>query len=149
MSRSSSATATSFKFWLGAIVTALTELVVKLAIEPGSVLSTVAASGGELAVRFTAYAVLLTLSLLMLSGRSWARWALLAIFGGLGTYSLVFEPIGWLIDGGSASAFLAAADLSMWIIIVSRLVHIICVWAAIVFMFLPGARGHLKDTQNS
>jgi hypothetical protein len=147
MSLSSSATATSFKFWLGAIATALIELIVKLAIEPGSFLNTIGASGGELAVRFTAYAVLLALSLLMLSGRSWARWALLAIFGGLGTYSLAFEPIGWLMDGGSASAYLASADLSMWIMILSRVAHIICVWAAIVFMFLPGARDHFRQTE--
>jgi hypothetical protein len=147
MSLSSSVIATSFKFWIGAIVTALIELVVKLDMEPGSFLNTIGASGGELAVRFTAYAVLLALSLLMLSGRSWARWALLAIFGGLGTFSLIFEPIGWLWDGGSASAFLASADLGMWIMILSRAAHIICVWAAIVFMFLPGAWDHFRQVE--
>jgi hypothetical protein len=147
MSLTYSATATSFKFWLGAIATALTELIVKLAIEPGSFLNTIGASGGELAVRFTAYAVLLALSLFMLSGRSWPRWALLTIFGGLGTFSLIFEPIGWLWDGGSASAFLASADLSMWIMILSRAAHIICVWVAIVFMFLPGAQDHFQQTE--
>jgi hypothetical protein len=133
---SASPIATSFKFWIGAIITALIELSAKLSGEPGSFLTTVAASRGELGVRFTAYAVLLTLSLVMVSGRAWARWPLLVIFGGVGTFSLVFEPISWMWEGGSASAFLASANMGTWVTIASRVAHIICVWAAIVFMFL-------------
>jgi hypothetical protein len=144
MFNSNRTVATSFTLWMGAIATALIELVVKLAVEPGGFIYAVTASGKELAVRFTAYAVLLTLSLLMLTGRSWASWALLAIFGGLGTFSLVFEPIGWLLDGGSATGFLASANLAMWTMILSRIAHIACVWAAIFFMFRPAARAHFR-----
>jgi hypothetical protein len=144
MSSSKHAATIGHRLWLGAIATALLELVAKLAIEPGSFTNAVAASGTELAVRFTAYAMLLTLSLLMLSGRSWARWALLFIFGGLGTFSLVFEPIAWLLDGGSVTGFLATADLATWVMILSRIAHIACVWGAIVFMFRPAAREHFR-----
>ena len=85
--------AISHWLWLGAIATAIVERVVKLAIEPGGFRDAVAAGRTELAVRFTAYVVLPALSLMMLSGKSWARWALLIMVGGLGTVSLVFEPI--------------------------------------------------------
>src|SRR3954466_8840670 len=107
----------SHRFWLGAIAAALVELLVKLAIEPGGFVNAATASGTELAVRFAAYALLRALSLAMLAGRAWARWALLIIFGGLGTFSLVFEPIGWLLDGNAVSAFLQSADLATWIMI--------------------------------
>jgi hypothetical protein len=130
--------------WLSAIATALVELVVKLAIEPGGFWNAVSASWTEIAVRFTAYAVLLSLSLLMLSGRSWARWALLIIFGCLGTFSLVFEPIGWFLGGGSITDFLASANLALFTMILSRVAHIACVWAAIFFMFRPVARGDFR-----
>lgn len=130
---------TSHLLWLAAIATAITELVTRLAVAPEGFVAAAAGSPTELAVRFAAYALLLGLSLAMLSGRGWARWALLIIFGGLGTFSLVFEPIGWLLEGGSVSAFLAGADGPTWIMTLSRVAHIACVWAGVVFMFLPSA----------
>ena len=130
----------SHRFWLGAIATALIELFVKFTVEAGGFLNAITSSWTELAIRFTAYALLLTLSFLMLAGRSSARWALLIIFGGLGTFSLVFEPVGWLLRGGSPIGFLASAEVSMWVMILSRIAHIACVWGAIFYMFRPAPR---------
>lgn len=136
--------AISHRFWLGAIATALIELVAKFALAPGGLFSAASASGAELALRGTAYAVLFTLSWLMRSGRAWARWALLIIFGLIGTLSLVVEPIVWIVEGGSVSTFLALADLGTWIMILSRVAHIACVWAATFFMFAPDALKRLN-----
>ena len=135
---------TSHLFWLGAIATAVIEVVARLATAPEGFVAAATDGWTDLLIRVAAYALLLGLSLTMLSGRGWARWALLLIFGGLGTFSLVFEPIGWLMAGGSAGAFLAAADVTTWIITISRVAHIVCVWAGIVFMFLPAASTYFR-----
>ena len=135
---------TSHLFWLGAIATAIIELVTRLATAPEGFVAATTSGWTELLVRFAAYALLLGLSLAMLSGRGWARWGLLIFFGGLGTFSLVFEPISWLMEGGSAGAFLAGADGATWIITISRIAHIVCVWAGVVFMFLPATRSYFR-----
>lgn len=111
----------------------------RLAQDPQGFVSSITGSGTELGLRFAAYALLLTLSLLMRSGRGWARWALLVVFGGLGTFSLIFEPVGWLMAGGSAATFLAKADAATWAMILSRVAHLLCVWGAILLMFAPTA----------
>jgi hypothetical protein len=126
--------------WLGAIATALVELGVRLALDPQGFAGAIADSGTELTVRFAAYTLLLTLSLLMRSGRGWARWALLVVFGGLGTFSLIFEPVEWLMAGGSTATFLANADAATWAMTLSRVAHLLCVWGAILLMFAPTAR---------
>ncbi len=129
----------SHLLWLGAIATALVELGGRLAQDPQGFVSSITGSGTELGLRFAAYALLLTLSLLMRSGRGWARRALLVVFGGLGTFSLIFEPVGWLMAGGSAATFLAKADAATWAMILSRVAHLLCVWGAILLMFAPTA----------
>lgn len=135
---------TSHYFWIGAILTAVAELLVRLVVAPGGFAAAIAEGLPELAVRIVAYAVLLTLSMLMLSGRSWARWALLVIFGGLGTFSLVFEPLQWIAEGGSGAGFLAAADLPTWLMIVTRILHVACVWIGIVLMFMPESNAFFR-----
>lgn len=142
--RAPAAVRTSHLFWLGAIATAIIELATRLATAPEGFVAATTSGWTELLVRFAAYALLLGLSLAMFSGRGWARWALLIIFGGLGTFSLVFEPISWLMEGGSAGAFFTGADGASWIIIISRLAHIACVWVGVAFMFLPANRNYFR-----
>jgi len=137
----------SVYFWIAAIVTAVIELVVRLGITPGGFGGAVAQGLPELGVRGLAYALLLTLSLFLLNGRNWARWALLIIFGVLGTFSLVFEPLQWLAEGGSVSNYWGSADAPTFIMAASRILHIACVWAGAVLMFLPPANAYFRTAR--
>ncbi|MET3898162.1 hypothetical protein ABIB57_002108 [Devosia sp. UYZn731] len=139
----------SHVLWVGAIVAAIVELLTRLMSAPAGLWMALSEGATEVTVRCTAYAVLLSLSLLMLSGRSWSRWALLVIFGGLGTLSLVVEPVQWLLEGGSISHFIATADISIWVITVSRVAHVACVWAAVIAMFGPDTADYFVGPQKS
>ena len=59
--------------WLGAVVTAIVEVLVRFAIEPGGFVAAVSNSGEEIGVRLAAYAILIALALLMRARRSFAR----------------------------------------------------------------------------
>ena len=129
----------AFVLWLGAVATAIVEVLVRFAIEPGGFTAAIADSGPEIPVRLTAYAILIALALLMRARRNFARHLLTLIFGGLGLFSLLVEPVQWATDGGDIAAFLGAADGAMWAMIVSRIAHIFCVVVAIVVGYTPAA----------
>lgn len=137
----------SHSLWLGAIATALVELVTRLSVAPGGFVAAATQNPTELLVRFSAYALLLALSLLMRSGRNWARIALTIIFGGLGTVSLIAEPVAWLLDGGSVAVFLSEASPDVWIMTVSRIAHIACVLAATVLMYRPDPNAWFRTSE--
>jgi hypothetical protein len=129
----------AFRLWVAAIVTAIVELVVRLLVDPRGFVDAVSNSGTELVVRGTAYVLLAVLATLMLRGSNIARHLLTLIFGCLGTFSLVFEPIGWIADGGDAGAFLADADAALWIMILSRVAHIVSVLGGVFLGYRPDA----------
>jgi hypothetical protein len=60
----------SFTLWIGAIVAAITELVMRQSIAPGGFVEAVSTRWVEVLVRSIAYAVLPMLSILLLSGRA-------------------------------------------------------------------------------
>jgi hypothetical protein len=134
----------AFLFWLGAVAAAIIEVLVRFASEPGGFIAAVSSSYAEIGVRLSAYAILITLASLMRRGRNYARHLLTIIFGGLGIFSLTFEPVEWLADGGQVSTFLAGADAALWTMIVSRVAHILFVIAAIVLAYGRSARGHFS-----
>lgn len=84
----------AFALWLGAVATAIAEVLVRFAIEPGGFAAAVADSGPEIPVRLTAYAILIALALLMRARRNFARHLLALIFGGLGLFSLIHRCAG-------------------------------------------------------
>jgi hypothetical protein len=86
-------------------------------------------------IRLLAFAVLIVLALAMRSGRGWSRWALLVLFGGLGTWSLVADPITFLLEGGTLAQVAASAGPWDVAFIVSRVIHLVSVWTAAVLMF--------------
>lgn len=96
-------------------------------------------TSGQLAVRFAIYAVLVVLVLALLSGRNVVRWAVAALLGGIGTLSLIIEPVSWLTTGGSPATFLLTADGPTLLIAGLRVVHLVAVLAALVLMFTPRA----------
>lgn len=136
----------AFVLWLGAVATAIVEVLVRFAIEPGGFSAALADSGLEIPVRLTAYAILIALALSMRAGRNFARHLLTLIFGGLGLFSLLIEPVQWVMDGGDAGAFLGTADGAMWVMIASRIAHILCVVVAIVLGYTPPAKAWFAAT---
>lgn len=123
--------------WLGAIAAGVAETLVRLVLPDPP-------TGTELAVRFTIYAGLVLLVLALRSGRNAVRWALALLLGGLGLLSLVAEPLAWWLAGGSATAYLAAADLPALGIVLLRGLHIGAVLAASVAMFHPSANAFFR-----
>ena len=114
--------------------------------------ATIAVSGTELVVRGCAYVLLLALACLMLRGSNVARHLLTAIYGALGTFSLVVEPIRWMIGGGNVIDFLADADTAEWLIITSRIAHIAAVLGGVWLAYRSdasdyfGGRGYASST---
>jgi hypothetical protein len=134
----------SFYLWMGAILAAVVELGVSLAIMPGDAIAAVEERLAEISVRVMAYAVLLALALAMRGGSNLARHFLALAFGLFGTISLVIEPGSWLLRGGDVYAFLAEADGPMWVMILSRIAHIICVVAGTALMYRPADRSYFR-----
>lgn len=135
---------TAFWLWMAAIATALVELAVRLAIDPRGLTEAVPGSGPELLIRFAAYALLLVLATLMRRGGNVARHLLTVVFGGLGTLSLVAEPVGWIAGGGDVGAFLAGADAALWTMIVARALHVAAVLGAVVLAYLPASNAYFR-----
>jgi hypothetical protein len=61
------------------------------------------------------------------------------LLGGIGTLSLVIDPISWLAAGNSLGEVFTQADLLFVFIAPIRAVHLAAVITALVFMFLPAA----------
>jgi hypothetical protein len=87
--------------WLTAIGAGVGETLIRLALPDPP-------TGTELAVRFAIYGGLALLVLALRTGRNAVRVALTVLLGGIGLLSLLVEPAGWLMGGGSVTAFLAA-----------------------------------------
>jgi hypothetical protein len=122
----------SILLWLAAIGAGVAEALVHVAQAD-------APSTGALAVRFTIYAALTALVLALRTGRNAVRWVVAVLLGGIGTLSLVVEPVSWWTAGGSVPAFLAAADGPTLLITGLRLFHVLAVLAALVLVFRPQA----------
>lgn len=112
------------------------------AFEAGIAVSQSLAAGEPLAslvaplgIRLLAFTVLAALALAMRSGRGWSRWLLLVLFGGLGTWSLVADPISFMLAGVTIADVVASAGPWDIAFIVSRVIHIAAVWTAAVLMF--------------
>jgi hypothetical protein len=122
----------SVLLWLGAIGAGVAEALVHLLLpDPPTV--------GRLAARFGIYAVLGVLVLALRTGRNSVRWAVAVLLGGIGTISLVVEPVSWLLAGGSPGLFLVTADAPVLVAAGLRIAHLVAVLSALVLMFRPAA----------
>lgn len=94
--------------------------------------------------RFAIYAVVVALVLALRTGRNAVRWALAVLLGGVGTLSLVIEPLSWLLADGSPTAFLTTADDPALLVAGLRVVHLVAVLTALVLMFRPRANAFFR-----
>ena len=129
----------SFVLWLTAVGAGVIEtamrVVYSLAGGPES---------GGLLVRLIVYAVAVYVIFQMRLGKGWARIALAVLLGGIGTLSLVVDPISWLAAGNGIVEVFAQADLLFVLVAPIRAVHLAAVIAAFVFMFLPPANAYFR-----
>lgn len=135
----------SFLLWMIAIGAGIFEMTVAVI----DYISTHAGSeiGGILihvATRSMLFAALVYIMFRMLRGKNWARIALALLLGGIGLLSLTIDPIQWLMSGKSLWEAFAHADNISILFASSRVLHIIAVISALVFMFKPAANRYFK-----
>jgi hypothetical protein len=132
----------SFLLWLAAVGAGILETIVRILYS---------SSGGSdsangLVVRVIVYAVVIYIAAQMHLGKRWARIALAVVLGGIGTLSLVIDPISWLAGGNSLGEVFTQADLLFVFVAPVRAVHLAAVVAALVFMFSPAANTYFRAT---
>jgi hypothetical protein len=135
----------SFLLWLTAVGAGVVETIIRL-INTSLMAS---GSGGEagatgVVIRVIVYAVAIYIIAQMRLGKRWARITLTVLLGGIGTLSLVIDPISWLAGGNSLSEVFTHADLLFVFIAPIRAVHLIAVISALVFMFLPATNTYFR-----
>jgi hypothetical protein len=128
--------------WVGAVSAGGVESVLHAAEAFTSGSTSVFTVLAQLLVRATVYAAVLAVVAQLWQGRNWARWALAVLLGGVGTASLVAEPVLWLADGHRLGEL--HADAAFLTIAGVRLLHLMAVWAAVVLMFRPAVRAYLR-----
>jgi len=129
----------SFVLWLTAVAAGVVETIIRVI---GSLAGGPDSSG--LLIRVVVYAVAVYVIAQMRLGKGWARLALAVLLGGIGTLSLVIDPISWLAAGNSFGEVFAQADLLFVLAAPVRAVHLGAVIAALVLMFLPAANDYFR-----
>jgi Na+/H+ antiporter NhaA len=140
----------SFLLWLTAVAAGVLETIIRV-IESLSVGSS---SGGEadvtgVAIRMIVYIVVVYIIAQMRLGKRWARLTLAVLLGGIGTLSLVIDPISWLAGGNSLREVFTQADLLFILIAPIRVVHLVAVVTALVFMFVPAANTYFRRASSA
>jgi hypothetical protein len=133
----------SFLLWLTAVAAGVVETVIRVIYS--------LAGGPEssgLLIRVIVYAVAVYVIAQMRLGKRWARITLAVMLGGIGTLSLVIDPISWLATGNSLGEVFAQANLLFVLIAPIRAVHLAAVVAAFVLMFLPASNRYFRRTSS-
>jgi hypothetical protein len=134
----------SFWLWLTAVGAGVVETVIRVVYSY--------AGGPEssgLLIRVIVYTVAVYVIAQMRLGKRWARLTLAVLLGGIGTLSLVVDPVSWLAGGNSLREVFSQADLLFFIVAPIRAVHLAAVIAALVFMFLPAANNYFRRASSA
>ena len=142
----------SFVLWLTAVAAGVLETIIRI-IDTLLLLGSASGSGGEtdvtgviygVVIRVIVYTLVVYIITRMRLGKRWARLTLAVLLGGIGTLSLVIDPISWLAGGNSLSEVFTEADLLFFLIAPIRTSHLAAVIAALVLMFLPAANDYFR-----
>src|SRR5215207_3803438 len=133
----------SFLMWLTAVAAGVLETIIRV-IYSLSVGSWGEADVTGVIIRVIVYTIAVYIIAQMRLGKRWARIALAVLLGGIGTLSLVIDPISWLAGGNSLREVFTQADLLFILIAPIRTVHLAAVIAAVVYMFLPAANNYFR-----
>ena len=134
----------SFLLWLTAVAAGVAETAIRVI---GSLAG--GQESGGLLVRAVVYAAAVYVATRMRIGKRWARLTLAVVLGGIGTLSLVIDPITWLAAGNPLGEVFARADLLFVLVAPIRAVHLAAVVAALVFMFLPAANAYFRRASSA
>jgi hypothetical protein len=134
----------SFMLWLAAVAAGVIETIVRVIHSLSAGLDSGSGLISGVAIGLIIYVVVVYISAQMRLGKRWARITLAVLLGGIGTLSLVVDPISWLAGGNSLREVFMQADLLFAFIAPIRAVHLAAVLAALVFMFLPAANNYFR-----
>jgi len=144
----------SFLLWLTAVAAGVLETIIR--IIDALAMGLASGSGGEtdvtgvisgVVIRMIVYTLVVYIITQMRLGKRWARITLAVLLGGIGTLSLVIDPISWLASGNSLSDVFTEADLLILLIAPIRTIHLAAVIAALVLMFLPSANTYFRTSR--
>ena len=134
----------SFVLWLTAVGAGVLETAMRVFYS-----SVGGSDSGGLLIRAAVYAVAVFVIFRMRLGKGWARMALAVLLGGIGTLSLVVDPISWLAAGNPLGEVFAQADALFFLVAPIRAVHLAAVVTALVFMFLPAANAYFRRASSA
>src|SRR5215211_8881669 len=144
----------SFLLWLTAVAAGVLETIIR--IIDALAMDWAPGSGGDtdvtgvisgVVIRVIVYTLVVYIITRMRLGKRWARITLAVLLGGIGTLSLVIDPISWLASGNSLSDVFTEADLLILLIAPIRTIHLAAVIAALVLMFLPSANTYFRTSR--
>jgi hypothetical protein len=145
----------SFLLWLTAVAAGVLETIIRAF--DALAMGWASGSGGEtdvtgaisgVVIRAIVYTLVVHIITRMRLGKRWARLTLAVLLGGIGTLSLVIDPISWLAGGNSLSEVFTQANLLFFLITPIRTVHLAAVIAALVLMFLPTANTYFRTSRS-
>ena len=145
----------SFLLWLTAVAAGVLETIIR--IIDALLVGSASGSGGEadligaisnVVIRVIVYTLVVYLITRMRLGKRWARITLAVLLGGIGTLSLVIDPISWLAGGNTLSEVFTEANLLFFLIAPIRTVHLAAVIAALMLMFLPAANTYFRGSRS-
>ncbi|MED4750810.1 hypothetical protein [Brevibacillus choshinensis] len=135
----------SFMLWLVAIAAGVFEMIIAVT----QILSKDSGSGNSIfiavGIRTIIFATLLYIIVKMYYGRNWARIALAILLGGIGTLSLIIDPVKWILEGNSLDKALDSMTLYSFLFGLSRIIHLASVIAAFILMFRPAANKYYRS----
>lgn len=137
----------SYFFWMTAIVAGVFEMIIAVI---SALLGDSPSIGGlviQALIRIVIFGVLTWITAKMYRGKNWARIALTILLGGIGTLSLVIDPIQWLIEGNSLNTMFEGVNMMSLIFAATRGIHLAAVFAALIFMFRPAANRYFRLEQ--
>jgi hypothetical protein len=134
----------AYTFWILAIVSGMAETIF---VVTDSLLKNATSIQGlvmGILVRGIIYTIFIFVTIQMRKRKNWARITLAIGLGIVGTLSLIIDPISWLMKGHAISE--AFVGLNVWSILftLSRIIHIICVFAALFWMYRPNANQYFR-----
>ncbi|WP_028612855.1 hypothetical protein [Paenibacillus harenae] len=134
----------SFLFWLVAVAAGVFEMIIAVT----QILSEDSGSGSSIlmavGVRTIIFTVLVYIIVKMYRGNNWARIALSILLGGVGTLSLIIDPIQWILEGNSLDKAFTGLTLYSSLFGLSRIVHLAAVVTAFILMFRPAANKYFR-----
>jgi hypothetical protein len=144
----------SFLLWLTAVAAGVLETIIR--VIDALAMGWASGGGGEMdltgvisgvLIRLIVYTLVVYITTRMRLGKRWARLSLAVLLGGIGTLSLVIDPISWLAAGNSLSEVFTEANLLFFVIAPIRTVHLGAVIGALALMFLPAANTYFRGSQ--